>query len=132
MSLSAEGGKCYVCVTIPYTLTKGSQKQMMCLNGTIGLGVAKTKLVPLANAIYAGFDQKLAGLDIPYVDETTENNERSLNGIERSMKDNMVEKQVNDKIVGHSACDTAGKYGFGPLSIPRAIAKERFNIGFCK
>ena len=46
------------------------------------------------------------------------------------MKDNMVEKRVNDKITGHSARDIAGQYGFGPLLIPRSIAVERLDLAF--
>lgn len=70
--LSAKGGKYYVCVTIPDVLRKGSQKQMMRSTGTTDPRVAKTKLVPLANQIYAEFDRKLTRLHKQYVNETNE------------------------------------------------------------
>ena len=70
-----------------------------------------------------------AGVTSEMVDQL-ESGEITLADIERSMKDNMVEKRVNDKITGHSARDTSGKYGFGPLLIPRAIAVERIDLGF--
>ena len=72
-----------------------------------------------------------AGVTAEMVDQL-ESGEITLVDIERSMKDNLVEKRVNDKITGHSARDTSGKYGFGPLLIPRAIAVERIDIGFLK
>ncbi|NQX73344.1 MAG: hypothetical protein HRT62_07220 [Epibacterium sp.] len=45
---------------------------MMRSTGTTDPRVAKTKLVPLANEIYAEFDRKLASLHSQYVDETNE------------------------------------------------------------
>lgn len=70
-----------------------------------------------------------AGVTGEMVDQL-ETGEITLSDIERSMKDNLVEKRVNDKITGHSARDVSGKYGFGPLLIPRAIAVERLDLGF--
>lgn len=60
VKLTAKGGKYYVCVTMPEALQSGSQKQMMRSTGTTDLRIARTKLVPKANEIYAVFDQKLA------------------------------------------------------------------------
>ena len=54
--------------------------------------------------------------------EQPEIGEICLSDIKRSMRDSMVKKRFSDKITGHSACDTAGNYGFGPLLIPRAVA----------
>ena len=44
-----------------------------------------------------------------------EKGEVSLDAIDLAIKENAVEKRINDKITGHSERDVAGKYGFGPL-----------------
>ncbi len=54
----------------------------------------------------------------------------SLDEIDKQITSNKVEKRVNDKITGHSARDVSGKYGFGPLLIPRANAIEKLDVRF--
>ena len=85
----------------------------------------------VVHSLRGTFKQMLenAGVTGEMVDQL-ETGEITLSDIERSMKDNLVEKRVNDKITGHSARDVSGKYGFGPLLIPRAIAVERIDLGF--
>lgn len=56
--------------------------------------------------------------------------EMSFDVIDRALKNNEVEKRMNDKITGHSARDLAGKHGLGPLLIPRANAIEKLDVGF--
>jgi integrase len=59
-----------------------------------------------------------------------EKGEISLDEISKVIKTNKVEKRVHDKITGHAARDVSGKYGFGPLLIPRAVAIQTLDVGF--
>ena len=85
----------------------------------------------VVHSLRGTFKQMLenAGVTFEMVNQL-ESDEISLADLERSMRENMVEKRVNDKITGHSARDTSGKYGFGRLLIPRAIAVERIDLSF--
>ena len=62
--------------------------------------------------------------------EKLETGEISLAEIDLAIRENKVDKRVNDKITGHSARDTAGKYGYGPLLIPRANAVSKIDVSF--
>jgi site-specific recombinase XerD len=85
----------------------------------------------VAHSLRGTFKQMLENAGVtPEMVERLEAGEISLVEIDQALSDNRVEKRVNDKITGHSAKDVAGKYGFGPLLIPRAVAIEKLDVSF--